>query len=222
MLNIVRLIIITAALAAGAFAQIISVPADHEDNQSWNDLQLAVPMSKRVDFLTRLTLRLGKNVSELSEGRFTIGFVWKPSKVLSISPFYSYIDTRNSSGRFSIENRLNLAATYRFPIKRFGLSHRSTIERRLRRTVNSWRYRAQLTFDKDIPSKVIPKAKFFISDEVFYDTISDRFSRNRFALGITKTLNHNLSLDIYYMRQNDGIARPGDLNIIGTAWKIKL
>ncbi len=221
-MNILRLIIITTFLAGGAFAQITAVPVDHEDFQSWNDVQLTVPMSKQLDFLTRLTLRFGNNVSRLTDRRYTFGFAWKPTKAVSISPFYTYVDARNSAGRFRVENRLNLAGTYRFPIKRFGLTHRSTIERRLRNSGNSWRYRAQLTFDKDIPNKVIPKTKFFMSDEVFYDTISDRFSRNRFAIGITKTLNHNLSLDIYYMRQNDGVARPGDLNIIGTAWKIKL
>lgn len=222
MSNIARLIILIASLAIGVAAQITAVPIDHEDLQSWNEVQLTVPMSKQVDFLSRLTLRFGNDVSRLIERRYTVGFAWKPTTAISISPFYSYVDARNSTGRFRIENRLNLAATYHFPIKRFGLSHRSTVERRLRLPENSWRYRAQLTFDKDIPSKVIPKTKFFMSDEVFYDSILERFSRNRFAVGVTKTITQNLALDIYYMRQNDGVSRPGDLNIIGTAWKIKL
>ena len=221
MLKIVKFFIVITFLSTGVLAQSAAVQ-DDEDFQSWNDVQLTVSMSKQVDFLTRLTLRFGNDVSQFNDGRFTIGFIWKPSHAVSISPFYTYVDARNSTGHFKIENRLNLAATYRFPVKRIGLSHRSTIERRLRKPVNSWRYRAQLTFDKDIPNKVIPNTKFFMSDEVFYDTISDRFSRNRFAVGVTKTLNHNLSLDIYYMRQNDGLSHPGDLNIIGTAWKVKL
>src|SRR6185436_11097723 len=123
--------------------------------------------------------------------------------------------------QFRIENRLNLAVSYRFPIKRIGLTHRSTVERRLRRPVDSWRYRAQMTLDKDIPKKIIPGAKWFVSDELFYDSSLDRFSRNRFSAGITKTLNRHLSVDIYYMRQNDGDARPGNLHTIWTSWKIK-
>jgi hypothetical protein len=49
-----------------------------------------------------------------------------------------------------------------------------------------------------------------------------KFSRNRFTAGITKTLTKKLSLDVYYMRQNDGFSRPGDLNVIGTSWKVRL
>ncbi len=221
-MKIVRLIIIVAALSVSTYSQITGSSPDQDDLQSWNDVQLTVPMSKRFDFNTRLTMRFGKNITRFNDARFAVGFTWKPTKALSVTPFYQYINARNVIGRFRIENRLNLTANYVFPIKRFGLSHRSTVERRLRRPVNSWRYRAQLTVEKNIPEKIIPKAKFFVSDEVFYDSFLNRFSRNRFAVGINKTLSDHLSLDIYYMRQNDGFARPGDLHIIGTAWKIKL
>ena len=213
---------VTFALAAGTRAQIIAVPVSHEDVQSWNEIQLVVPMSATFDFLTKLNLRFVDNLSRLNDERFILGFVWKPSKAVAISPFYTYVDEGSPPRRFRLENRLSLAAAYHFPIKRFGLTHRSTIERRLRRPLNSWRYRAQLTFDKDLPEKFLSKSKFFVSDEVFYDTRIEKFSRNRFAIGITKVFNHHLSSDAYYMRQNDGIARPGDLNIIGTALKIKL
>lgn len=194
---------------------------DDEDNQSWNDFQITVPMTKHFDFFEKVTMRLGKNVTRLNDGRFAVGFVWKPTKSLSFSPFFWYINARNAVGRFQIENRLSLAITYRFPIKSFGLAHRSTFEYR-NRLVNTWRYRAMMTVDKDIPEKIIHKAKFFVADEVFYDSATDRFSRNRFQIGITKTLSKQLSVDISYMRQNDGFAHPGDLNVIWTAWKLKL
>ena len=194
---------------------------DDEDVQSWNDVQLTMPLAKKIDFFTKLTLRFGKNITRLNDGRYAIGLVLKPSKALSISPFFWYINARNARGEFRIENRLSLSATYRFPIKKFGLTHRSTYEYRMR-AVNTWRYRAQMTFDKDIPKHIIPHAKFFFGDDVFYDSATGKFSRNRFSIGITKTINKNLSVDIYYMRQNDGFSHPGDLNTIWTAWKIKL
>lgn len=78
-----------------------------------------------------------------------------------------------------------------------------------------------VTVEKDIPKSIIPGAKVFVADEVFYDSLLKQFSRNRFAVGITKTLSKQLAVDIFYMRQNDGFARPGDLNTIWTAWKIK-
>jgi hypothetical protein len=92
----------------------------------------------------------------------------------------------------------------------------------MRAPVNTWRYRAMLTFEKDLPKKFIPQAKFFFGDEVFYDSLIKKFSRNRFSIGINKTLNKNLSVDIYYMRQNDGFSRPGDLNALWVTWRVKL
>ena len=220
--RLLRVMLFTSALAVGTIAQIVAVPAHHEDFQSWNNIQLTVPMSPHFDFFTRLDLRFVNDLKNLNDERFAIGFVWKPSNALSITPSYIYVDEGNPPGRFRLENRLSLAATYRFPIQRFGLSHKSAIERRERRPLKSWRYRGQLTCEKALPEKFISKSKFVISDEVFYDTLIGRISRNRFAVGITKTLDRHLSMDIYYMRQNDGVARPGDLNVIGTAWKFKL
>jgi hypothetical protein len=195
---------------------------DDEDFQSWNDVQITVPMTKDFDFFTQLTARFGSNVSRLSDGRFAIGFTWKTNKSLSITPFYWNIRARNASGRFRQEHRLNLRAVYRFPVKKFGLSHRSTYEYRMRSPRNNWRYRASLNFEKDIPKKIIPGAKFFAGDEVFYDSLLKKFSRNRFTVGINKTLNKKLSVDIYFMRQNDGFSRPGDLNVVGTSFRVRL
>ncbi|MFN0280153.1 MAG: DUF2490 domain-containing protein [Pyrinomonadaceae bacterium] len=229
-MNFTRLLILLAILVVGGFCHTavaqddedFQQSQDDEDVQSWNEIQLTVPMGKRVDFLTKLTMRIGKDVTRLNSGRIAIGYVWKPIKQVSVSPLYTFVNGRNSAGLFTIENRLSIAGAYRFPVRRFGLTHRSTIERRFRVPVNSWRYRAQFMIDKDISEKVIPKAKFFLSNEVFYHSITRRFSRNRFSAGITKTLTDNVALDLFYMRQNDGTVQTGDLNIIGTAWKIRM
>ena len=195
---------------------------DDEDIQSWNDVSLTVPMTKQFDFYTALTFRFGKNVTRATDNRLAVGFVYKPNKSWTFQPFYWNISARNTRGQFRTEHRLNLRATYRFPFKKFGLSHRSTFEYRLRRPLNSFRYRPSLTFDKDIPKNIIPRAKFYITEEVFYDSLLKKFSRNRFTVGLTKTLTKKLSVDIYYMRQNDGYTHPGDLNVVGTSWKVKL
>lgn len=218
-----NLLLVSAFLFPGIFA-FAQTPAtqDDEDIQSWNDVQLTVPLTKRFDFITGATGRIGKDISRFNEGRYLIGYVWKPHKAFSVSPFYSYIKARNSSGLFRTEHRVQLRASYKFPIKSFGLTHRSQFEYRMRRPVNTWRYRPSLTFDKDIPGKIISNAKFYITEEPFYDSATSKFSRNRITLGITKTLSERLSLDLYFMRQNDGFSHPGDLSVIGTSWKVKL
>lgn len=195
---------------------------DDDDNQSWNDVQLTVPMTKDFDFYTQLTARFGNDISRLNDGRFAIGFVWKPTKSLSISPFYWNIRARNAGGRFRQEHRLNLRAVYRFPIKSFGLSHRSTYEYRMRSPRNTWRYRASVNFEKDFPKTFVKGAKYFFGNEVFYDSALKKFSRNRFTIGAGKNFTKNLSLDVFYMRQNDGNSRPGDLNVVGTTFRVRL
>jgi hypothetical protein len=212
---------VLALFCFGALLANAQVITDDEDMQSWNDLQLTVPMTKKFDFYTALTMRFGKNVTRLNDGRFAIGFIYKPNKSWTVQPFYWFINARNARSQFRHEDRLNLRVGYRFPFKKFGLSHRSTFEYRLRAPQNSWRYRPSLTFEKDIP-KIIPKSKLYVTEEIFYDSLLKEFSRNRFTVGITRTLTKQLSLDLYYMRQNDGFTHPGDLNVVGTSWKIKL
>ena len=212
-----------ALIAFCALAVCAQRPIDEDDTQSWNDVQLTVPINKQVDFTTWGTFRFGKNITWLQDRRVAVGIVYKPLKFLSFQPFYWNIVARNSSGKFKQEHRLSLRATYRFPFKSFGLSHRSQFEWRIRKPRNSWRWRPSLTFEKDFPKKFfVSDLKFFATEEVFYDSILNKFSRNRFSIGVTKKINKKLSVDVYYMRQNDGFSIPGDLNVIGTSWKIKL
>ena len=91
----------------------------------------------------------------------------------------------------------------------------------VRKPQNSWRYRPSITIEKDLPKSLINGTKVYFTEEVFYDSLLDRFSRNRATLGISRVLSKKLTLDIYYMRQNDGTTRPGDLHVIGTNWRIK-
>jgi len=195
---------------------------DDEDNQSWNDLQLTVPLSKQMDVFTKFTIRVGDNFTQATDGRIAFGYVWKPIKGLSISPFYWYIKARNAVGRFRVENRLSLSASYRFETKKkIGITHRSTYEKRYRTPVVSWRYRALFSIDKPLPKRIMSNTRWTIADEIFYDSLTHRVSRNRFGVGITKTFSKHLSLDLLYTRQNDGVAHPGDLNIFWTGWKVR-
>lgn len=214
-------VVISLACSAVASAQ-TPTPVDDEDFQSWNDLQITVPLNKRVDLLLQATFRFTQNLSRFNEGRVGAGFAFKLNKAVTFSPIYTYIESRNSAGAFRTEHRYGLRGTYKFPTKSFGLSHRSIYEYRVRSSGNSWRYRPSLTFEKALPARFMSKAKFYITEEPFYISTTGKFSRNRFSIGINKTLNAHLSLDIYYLRQNDGFSHPGDLNVLGTSWKIHL
>jgi len=221
MTRVISAVFLLGMLAVAAASQ-TTTTTNNGDLQLWNDVQLNIPVGKKCEFFTKGTFRFGKNISRLTDGRFSVGFIWKPTKALTISPYYWFVDARNTAGLFRVENQLNLSATYRRMFKGVGVSHRSTIERRFRFPQNSWRYRALLGFDKDISKRIIPTAKFFVTDEVFYDSTLRRFSRNRFSVGVTKTINKHAAVDIYYMRQSDSFTHPGDLNIIGMVWKFRI
>ncbi len=210
-------------LFSGTYLTAQTAQQDDEDLQQWNDVQLTVPMTKKFDFFLTGTGRITNNVQRFNEGRVGLGYVWKANKSFSVSPSYLYIRVRNSALRFRNEHRLVLAASYKFPTKKFGLSHRSQFEFRIRQgQQNSWRYRPSLKLELNIPERFIPKAKFFVNEEPFYVSTTNKFSRNRISAGISKTVNKNLSVDLYYLRQNDGFSHPGDLHVLGTSWKFKM
>ncbi|MEP7211870.1 MAG: DUF2490 domain-containing protein [Acidobacteriota bacterium] len=201
-----------------------TVRQDDEDFQSWNDVELTVAITNRVDFVTKGTIRFAQNALRFDDGRYQFGFDWKAFKGFSVSPFYMYKRATNNSGFFRTEHRLDLLVSYRFPIKSFDLIHRSSFERRIRQPVSSWRYRAYLEIEKDkeIPKRILPKATFFIRDQVLYDSSVGKLSRNRFSVGIKKTLTKQVSVDIHYMHQNEADSHPGVINTIWTSWKVKL
>ena len=212
-------------LITGLLCLLVSTSAmgqDNADTQSWNDVQVTVKLNKKVDLFSVATLQFQKNLTQVKDGRFAIGLTLKPSDSLSITPFTTLLRFRRSSGEFRTEYRFSLRAVYRFPTKRFGLSHRSQIEYRFRPGANSWRYRPSLTVEKAIPKSFASGLKIFATEEPFYDSASGRFSRNRFSVGVNKVLSEKLSLDIYYLRQGDNFSNPGTVHVIGTAWKIKL
>lgn len=193
------------------------------DTQSWNDVQLSVPITKNIDFNILGTLRIGRDLSRPVDERIGSGATFRFGKHLSFAPFYSYIGTQPFRGRRAWEDRLTFPATLRFEAGKFRLSDRNQFERRFRHPGGVWqtRYRNKFQVDHPIGSDRI-KLSLFVSDEVFYDWAVHDWVRNRASIGISKPLTKQISLDVYYLRQNDGRSVPGDIHVIGTTWRIRL
>ena len=192
------------------------------DTQIWTDVQFTVPLSKVVDFTLLGVVRVGRDVSRPVDERLGVAFSFKAGKYLTFTPSYLNIGMQPFEGRNVFENRLSFATTVRFPLGRFTVSDRNLFERRLRHPGgDSTRYRNKLQIEHPVGSPKI-KLNAFVSEEPFYDWSFNAWVRNRFAVGITKVLNKHVTADLYYMRQNDGHSLPGDLNILGTAWRFKL
>ena len=220
---ILQVILATCVIVFGAYranGQVTSIP--QSDTQNWNDLFLSVPVYGPVDFIIQGTIRNGRDISRPVDERLGIGFSFKIGKYVTVIPNYLRIGMQPFEGRRVFEDRLSIPATVRFPIGKFTFSVRNIIERRLRTPgVDATRYRNRLQIDHPIgPDK--HKLSLFVSDEVFYDWSFNAWVRNRAAIGVSKPFNKHVTLDLYYMRQNDSHSFPGDLHIIGTTWRIKL
>ena len=203
-------------------ASLTSAQSLRSDTQEWNDVQIFAPVTKKVDFVLYGTLRVGRNITHPVDERIGAGFAIKVNKYLTVTPFYFHSTIQPFRSVHAYENRLNLNSTVRFPLKKFTLSDRNVFERRLRHPgVDATRYRNRLQVD--YPTQVEGfKFNVFVSNEVFYDWSFNAWVRNRFAAGVSKAWNKQLTTDIYYLRQNDSHSRPGDLNVIGTTFRIRL
>lgn len=195
---------------------------DRTDNQQWTDVQLAVPVTKNFDFNILGTLRLGRDISRPVDERVGAGFTWKIGKYWQVSPNYLHIGMQPFRGRKVWENRLSLPVTLRFNVDKFRLSDRNLIERRLRNSgARSTRYRNRFQVEHRVGDKEW-NLSLYVADEVFYDWSIDRWVRNRFTIGASKVFNKHFTQDFYYLRQNDGVSVPGDLNVIGSTLRLRL
>ena len=206
------------ALATCASAQLI----DRTDNQQWTDVQIAVPVNKLFDFNIVGTLRIGRDISRPVDERIGVGFTFRAGKYVTVSPNYLNINMQPVRNRQVWENRLTLPVTLRFAVKKFRLSDRNQFERRFRNSgVNATRYRNRFLVEYLIGDSK-RGLSFLIGDEVFYDWSVDRWVRNRFAIGASKVFNKHYTQEFFYLRQNDGVSIPGDLNVIGTTLRFRL
>lgn len=201
-------------LVSGASAQSV----DRTDNQLWTDVQLAMQVTKSFDFNILGTLRLGRDINRPVDERVGAGFTWKIGKYWTVSPNYLHIGMQPVRGRKIWENRLTLPVTLRFNLDKFRLSDRNQIEHRIRNSgLRTNRYRNK--FQVEHP---VGRLSLYVADEVFYDWAVDRWVRNRFTVGASKVFNKHFTQDFYYLRQNDGVSVPGDLNVLGTTLRFRL
>jgi hypothetical protein len=219
-----KLLILTGAtlILFGAALTPAQTPVPKSDTQSWNDVQLTVPLNKQFDLLVQGTVRIGGNLSTPVDERWGFGFNYKVGKYLTLNELYFHREARPPHGRQEQEDRLSFGATARFPLGKFTLSDRNWFERRWREPqVDAWRYRNRIQLEH--PFK-INKAKFtfYVADEIFYDWSLHVWVRNRAAIGASHVFNKHFTGELYFMRQNDGRSRPGDINVIGTVMRFRM
>lgn len=208
--------------AGGVVSAQTTSPAPTDDTQIWSEVQITAPLRKKFDLIFKGTFRLGRNVSHPVSESGAIAIAYKATRFLTFETGYQYQAAQPSPGRTSFTSTLSFNGTVKFPLGKFTISDRNQIERRFRNSrSDNTRYRNRLRVEYPL---AVGKTKFnvFVSNEVFFDVSAKRWARDRVAVGANKKLNKNLTGELYYMRQNDGRSRPGDLHIIGTILKVQL
>ena len=189
------------------------------DTQAWADLTVSHALSENTDLLLSGGIRWGRDVSHVVYRRLSGGLSFRCGgagwlRYVTISPFYSHYAAELGVG--SPENRTSLAFGVALPLGRWTVSERNMVERRFRDPKDSTRYRNRLQLERSID---LASASFraFVSDEVFYDWSASAWASNRFLIGARKPLNNKVSLDLFYIRQNDRHTVPRDLHAFGIA-----
>ncbi len=210
---------VLAFLPSRSFPQSNQLPRG--GTQIWSDVQVSHSLRQNTDLLLGGSLRLGRGASHFVYERVGAGLSFKLSKHFILSPLYSYFARQPDAGQDSRENRLALEATASVALRRWIITDRNFIERRFRDPRDSSRYHNRVQLERQINLASAPW-RVFASDEVYYDWSFNAWVRNRFSIGGGKSLNEKVSVDVYYLRQNDGHIRPGDLHAFGIAMRIRL
>lgn len=192
------------------------------DNQFWNETNVFVPITKRVELNFLQFTRLGNNVSFRSDKRTGMGVVIRLHKYFAIQPTYVYQYSHPGLGRKSFSHRLYVDTLTKLPIKRIVFTNRVRFEKILRHgRADAWNFRIRAGLEVPV-RRGDHSVSLFANNEIFYDTFFKAWTRNRFIAGVSRKMNSHFTLDMFYQVQNDSYARPGNLQTFGTTFKFKV
>jgi hypothetical protein len=204
---------------APSYAQNV-IDDPREDTQFWNETQIIVPMRDRADLMFFGVLRVGRDLARPVDERGGVGVALKTNRFLTIIPTWLYVAQQPTATRKNVEHRLVFNATFKFSLGKFAFSDRNLIERRLRNSRDDFTmYRNRLQIDHPASLGSF-RFRVFVADEVWRDSLQNAWIRNRASAGIIKQLSQHFTAEIFYLRQNDGRARPGDAHVIGTLFRL--
>lgn len=192
------------------------------DTQLWSEIKLTAKWGDRFDLFAASGLRLGEDISHHDRTNYQVGFNFRTTPQLTLTPSYQYIVTDPADDVRSFEHRLGLVTAVRVPFEQYEATFSTGLEYRLRHEqADGWRVRPRLKLKRTFGPDAWGVAAY-AADELFYDTRADEWTRNRLFVGIEKKMRRNWVLDLYYCRQHDLRTRDAELNIIGISMRLSL
>jgi len=203
------------------------------DFQIWNETNFVLPVvrskdeqGKTVDRLSLLlltNLRLGQNRAAPVDERIGVGLEIPLNKYFTFTPAYLYVATQPGRFRREFEHRIRFELGYAYKFNKFTFKNRSRVEYRVRNSnKDTVRFRNQ--FSIHVPVRKNDKELFvpFISTEPYYDFTLKRWTRNDFAIGITRKLNDRVTAMFFTGWRHNTLGLPRDVFPVGMNLKIKL
>jgi Protein of unknown function (DUF2490) len=191
-----------------------------KDFQGWTDFEILHKLAPHSDLNLNGGLRWGEDEGHLVYRRVGAAFDLKPWKYLSISPAYAFYSTDSTPSARAHENRISLAGTVGVPFRFWTIRDRNLVEKRYLTSGAPWRYRNRLELEG--PVRLGHRSfKAVVWDEVYYDSAAKGWTRNRAAIGGEREVLPRLRLGLYFIHQNDGHTRPGDLNALAMTIRAK-
>jgi hypothetical protein len=198
--------------------------------QSWNELQLIVPLKrkedssgKKVDLVTATftgILRIGRKNWDFIDNRYGVTLDFRVNKYFSLMTAALYRKDELVVNRRNYETRLDLGFVVSKTWKNFSFKDRNMYEHRFRNSRSDTNlYRNRITVSYPIKHREKEIFAPFISNEGYLDLKTKKWTQNEFFAGITRKITPKISLDLAYIR-ND--ASPTNVNGFSTSLKIKL
>jgi hypothetical protein len=216
---------VVALLSVSVSGQTVTAPRN--DNQIWNETQLVKVLTEKRDLVMIGGIRIGRNLHQPVDERVGGGVAFKVHPDLTIQPTYLFISYQPFPGRIINEHRLFLNVTGRGRLGKYTFTDRNLLERRARhgnRDFTVYRNRLQIDYPARLGSF---EFKPFVANEVWYSTQTgtagrNGWFRNRFTAGIIRQLTPKLHAEFFYLHQNDGVSRPGNIHTFGTFFRYRL
>ena len=182
-----------------------------QDFEIRTDFDAAHAVSRNTDFLVTGGLHYSHDQGHIVYRKFSTGFAYHWHNFLTLEPYYQFSQNDEPLRLYQYENRLAFATIVGAPLKHWRVSDRNLAELRFVVHRQEWRYRNRLEFRRPLNIER-RKLSVFVWDEVSYSTWLGRWYRNRVALGAERKVSRRVSVEAYFLHQNDGYSRPGNLD----------
>ena len=186
------------------------------DTQLWSDFSIQKQLPDHFSVLAWTSLRFLDNVSRFGEQHVGGAFGYSPVHWFSTAAWYRFQRQVPTRAPLIHENRWFLEGTGRVPLPHhFEASDRNRFEWRLINGTLSHRYRNRYQLEW----KLKPVGPF-VAGESSYDWRFHEWNRHREYVGLRTEAVHHVSLETYFMHEDDSHSVPHK-NVIGTALRFE-